>query len=181
MENTDKVLMAHGSGGVMMQRIIQEIFLSAFGGGADGVLDDAAVLPIQADRIAMSTDTFVVTLREFPGGDIGDLAVCGTVNDVATSGATVQYLSCGFILEEGLELDELRRITVSMRARADEAGVRIVTGDTKVVEKGSGTASSSTRRASARSAPEWTSRARTSDRAIRSCSPARSATTASPS
>lgn len=138
MENTDKVLMAHGSGGVMMQRIIQEIFLSAFGGGADGVLDDAAVLPIQADRIAMSTDTFVVTPREFPGGDIGDLAVCGTVNDVATSGATVQYLSCGFILEEGLELDELRRITASMRARADEAGVHIVTGDTKVVEKGSG-------------------------------------------
>ena len=87
-------------------------------------------------RICISTDTFVVSPRFFPGGDIGHLAVCGTVNDVATSGATPLYLSCGFILEEGLPLDELRLVCASMAATAAEAGVQIVTGDTKVVGRG---------------------------------------------
>ena len=100
--------------------------------------NDAGVAALPGTgRIALSTDTFVVTPHFFPGGDIGRLAVCGTVNDVATSGARVRYLSCGFILEEGFPLDDLRRICQSMAETAREAGVAIITGDTKVVNHGS--------------------------------------------
>ena len=132
--------MAHGSGGSMMHELIEHIFLEAFGHG-DGRGDDAFVsepLPScpEGMRVVLSTDTFVVTPRFFPGGDIGRLAVCGTVNDVATSGADVRYLSCGFVIEEGFEVDELLRICASMAQAAIEAGVEIVTGDTKVVERG---------------------------------------------
>ena len=136
----DKVMLGHGSGGSMMKRIIDEVFFEAY--GSDELLrgDDAAVLPAlrPGERVAYSTDSFVVTPHFFPGGDIGRLAVCGTVNDVATSGARPLYLSCAFILEEGFPMDDLRRICASMAACAKEAGVRIVTGDTKVVNRGHG-------------------------------------------
>ncbi len=136
----DIVLMSHGSGGSMMKQIIDEVFLEKFGSNPDEQGDDAFTTELVLEpgsRIAMSTDTFVVTPRFFPGGNIGRLAVCGTVNDVATSGAEVMYLSCGFVLEEGLPLSELHQICATMAETAREAGVRIVTGDTKVVEKGS--------------------------------------------
>lgn len=134
----DRVMMAHGSGGTMMRGLIDEVFLPAFGQDASKQGDDSFVTELAGPpaRIALSTDTFVVTPRFFPGGDIGRLAVCGTVNDVATSGARVLYLACGFVLEEGLPLDELRAVVRSMAEAAREAGVAIVTGDTKVVERG---------------------------------------------
>ena len=123
-----------------MKRIIDEVFFEAY---ADEELlegTDAASLPAPAagERIAYSTDSFVVTPHFFPGGDIGRLAVCGTVNDVATSGAVPKYLSCGFILEEGFPVADLKRICKSMAEMAKEAGVHIVTGDTKVVNRGHG-------------------------------------------
>lgn len=134
-----KVLLGHGSGGTMMKRIIEEVFFEAYGNEDLLRGDDAAVLPELnvGERLAFSTDSFVVTPHFFPGGDIGKLAVCGTVNDVATSGAIPRYLSCGFILEEGFSLEELKQICSSMAKVAKEAGVRIVTGDTKVVNRGS--------------------------------------------
>lgn len=136
----ETVLLGHGSGGTMMKRIIDEVFFEAY---ADEKLlegNDAASLPAPAagERIAYSTDSFVVTPHFFPGGDIGRLAVCGTVNDVATSGAVPKYLSCGFILEEGFPVADLKRICKSMAEMAKEAGVHIVTGDTKVVNRGHG-------------------------------------------
>lgn len=140
MAQNDTVMLGHGSGGSMMKRIIDEVFFAAY--GTDELLrgDDAAVLPAPGpgERLAFSTDSFVVTPHFFPGGDIGRLAVCGTVNDVATSGAVPRYLSCGFVLEEGYPLDDLRRICASMAECAREAGVKLVTGDTKVVNRGHG-------------------------------------------
>jgi hydrogenase expression/formation protein HypE len=134
----DRILLAHGSGGTMMRELIEEVFVARFGDDILKRMDDAASLEIPPGRIAMSTDTYVVTPLFFPGGDIGHLAVAGTVNDVATAGATPLYLSVGFILEEGLLVADLRRILDSMADVAEEAGVRIVTGDTKVVERGHG-------------------------------------------
>ena len=144
----NQVLLGHGSGGTMMKRIIDEVFFEAYAGDELRRGDDAATLSPFASpelstlstdgRIAFSTDSFVVTPHFFPGGDIGRLAVCGTVNDIATSGARPRYLSCGFILEEGFPMDDLRRICQSMAEAAREAGVRIVTGDTKVVNRGHG-------------------------------------------
>ncbi len=131
------VQLGHGSGGTMMRRLIDEVFLEAFDAPELHAGDDAGIAPLPpTGRIALSTDTFVVTPHTFPGGDIGRLAVCGTVNDVATSGARVRYLSCGFVIEEGFPLDDLRRICASMAAAAREAHVAIITGDTKVVECG---------------------------------------------
>lgn len=132
-QDTDQILLAHGSGGSMMRDLIEDIFKAEF---SDVQLEDAASLDMGGERIAFSTDTFVVHPHFFPGGDIGHLAVCGTVNDVATSGATPRYLSVGFVLEEGYPLDNLKRIISSMAETAREAGVKIVTGDTKVVGKG---------------------------------------------
>ncbi|MBR3182430.1 MAG: hydrogenase expression/formation protein HypE [Eggerthellaceae bacterium] len=136
----DKVLLGHGSGGTMMKRIIDEVFFDAYAGEELRRGDDAAVLPVPAEgeRLAFSTDSFVVSPHFFPGGDIGRLAICGTVNDIATSGARPLYLSCGFILEEGFPIAGLRRICASMAAAAQEAGVVLVTGDTKVVNRGHG-------------------------------------------
>ncbi|MDO5334560.1 MAG: hydrogenase expression/formation protein HypE [Coriobacteriia bacterium] len=134
----ETVLLGHGSGGTMMKRIIDEVFFEAY---ADKELlegNDAARLPQEPGRVAFSTDSFVVTPHFFPGGDIGRLAVCGTVNDVATSGAIPKYLSCGFILEEGFPMEDLKRICQTMAEVAREAGVHIVTGDTKVVNRGHG-------------------------------------------
>lgn len=136
----ETVLLGHGSGGTMMKRIIDEVFYETYGSNELLEGNDAASLdgPEASQRIAYSTDSFVVTPHFFPGGDIGRLAVCGTVNDVATSGAVPQYLSCGFILEEGFSVADLKRICQSMAEAAREAGVRIVTGDTKVVNRGHG-------------------------------------------
>lgn len=133
--STDRIVLAHGSGGTMMRDLIEQVFVDeAF---ADVQLEDAATLEVPAGaRLAFSTDTFVVNPLFFPGGDIGHLAVCGTVNDVATAGADVLALSVGFVLEEGFPLADLRRIIKSMAETAREAGVPIVTGDTKVVGRG---------------------------------------------
>lgn len=140
MAQDTTVMLGHGSGGTMMKRIIDEVFFAAY--GTDELLrgDDAAVLPaLEADeRLAYSTDSFVVTPHFFPGGDIGRLAICGTVNDVATSGARPLYLSSAFILEEGFPMDDLRCICQSMADAAQEAGIKLVTGDTKVVNRGHG-------------------------------------------
>lgn len=134
----DRILLSHGSGGTMMRDLIEGLFIAEFGDEVLRRMDDAAALPFRGGRMAFSTDTYVVNPIFFPGGDIGHLAVCGTVNDVATSGATPLYLSVGFVLEEGMPVDDLRRILTSMVRCASEAGVRIVTGDTKVVERGHG-------------------------------------------
>ncbi len=138
MMQQDTILLSHGSGGSLMHRLIDEVFVTGFGAAGTPALDDAASLDVAGGRVAMSTDTYVVSPLFFPGGDIGRLAVCGTVNDVATSGARPLYLSVGFVLEEGLPIEDLKRVLVSMRDAAEEAGVRIVTGDTKVVERGHG-------------------------------------------
>lgn len=135
---SDRILLAHGSGGTMMRELIEDVFVAEFGDDVLKRMDDAASLDFPPGRIALSTDTYVVNPVFFPGGDIGRLAVCGTVNDIATSGAVALYLSVGFVLEEGFPVADLERILVSMRDSAIEAGVRIVTGDTKVVERGHG-------------------------------------------
>jgi len=127
------VLMAHGGGGRLMRDLIQQMFAAAFEGQHD---TDSAVLPTHGSRLAFTTDSFVVRPLFFPGGDIGSLAVHGTVNDLAMSGATPHSLSAAFILEEGLDLDTLWRVVQSMAAAARDANVRVVTGDTKVVERG---------------------------------------------
>ncbi len=134
----EHILLAHGSGGTMMRELIEEFLVPEFDDDALKRLDDAASLDFPGGRLAFSTDTYVVTPQFFPGGDIGRLAVCGTVNDVATAGAKPLYISVGFILEEGFAVADLRRILHSMRDACREAGVHIVTGDTKVVEKGHG-------------------------------------------
>ncbi len=135
----EKVMLGHGSGGSMMKHIIDEVFFQAYAGEELLTGNDAAVLSVpEGSRLSFSTDSFVVTPHFFPGGDIGRLAVCGTVNDVATSGATPLYLSCGFILEEGYPIADLKRICASMAQAAKESGVHIVTGDTKVVNRGHG-------------------------------------------
>jgi len=123
----------HGEGGAATQRLVQDVFLRHF--GAPETLEDAAVLP-GFSRIAMTTDSFVVRPLEFPGGDIGKLAVAGTVNDLAVTGAIPKAISAAFILEEGLELTLLDRVVASMAATCRESGIRVVTGDTKVVGRG---------------------------------------------
>ena len=132
---TDHITLAHGSGGRDYRELVETIFAPAFHNEFLSPLTDAAILPA-GERIAMTTDGFVVNPLFFPGGDIGRLAVCGTVNDLAVSGAVPRYLSCAMILEAGLPLETLRRIVSSMANTAREAGVLIVTGDTKVVEGG---------------------------------------------
>ena len=135
-----QVLLGHGSGGTMMKRIIDEVFFAAYAGEELMRGDDAAALPgpKEGERLAFSTDSFVVTPHFFPGGNIGKLAICGTVNDVATSGAVPKYLSCGFVLEEGCPIEDLKKICQTMAETAKEAGVHLVTGDTKVVNRGHG-------------------------------------------
>ncbi len=135
------VTMAHGGGGLAMRELVDEVFLAAFGRPSTGPLEDQARLDLAAlarhgDRLAFTTDSFVVSPLVFPGGDIGTLAVCGTINDLAVGGAVPLFLSCSVILEEGLPLELLHTIVRSMAACARAAGVAIVTGDTKVVERG---------------------------------------------
>lgn len=140
----DRVVLGHGGGGQLSAELIDELFLPAFAEAADGATPtDAALLELDVGpgtgrRLAFTTDSFVVQPLIFPGGDIGELAVHGTVNDLAVSGAVPVALSTGFVLEEGLELDVLSRIAGSMGRAASQAGVRLVTGDTKVIERGRG-------------------------------------------
>jgi hydrogenase expression/formation protein HypE len=138
------VQMAHGGGGRLMRGLIEGLFLPAFRSGQDRAglgtapPHDSAVVEVGGTRLAFTTDTFVVSPLFFPGGDIGKLAVYGTVNDLAMAGAKPAWLSAGFILEEGLPMETLRRVVASMREAAEAVGVRIVTGDTKVVDRGKG-------------------------------------------
>jgi hydrogenase expression/formation protein HypE len=133
-----QIVLGHGSGGKLTADLIEKIFLPAFRNPILDKLDDQAVVTINGARLAFTTDSFVVTPIFFPGGDIGRLAVHGTVNDLAMSGAQPLYLSAAFILEEGLPVDDLRRVVESMRAAAADACVQFVTGDTKVVDRGKG-------------------------------------------
>jgi hydrogenase expression/formation protein HypE len=132
----DRITMSHGSGGKATHTLIEAVFLSAFRNPLLDPLEDAADLRLPAARAAFTTDSYVVSPLFFPGGDIGDLAVNGTVNDLSVTGATPLYLSAGFILEEGFPVADLVRLAESMREAAAAAGVRIVTGDTKVVQRG---------------------------------------------
>ena len=129
-----KINAAHGGGGKLMNELIRDVFQSAFSNETLDRMEDAAVLPALEGRIALTTDSFVVTPLFFPGGDIGTLAVCGTVNDLLMRGAVPKYLTAGFILEDGLEIETLKRVASSMRQAAEEAGVMIVAGDTKVID-----------------------------------------------
>ena len=134
----DTIQMGHGAGGRMMQSLISQLFRWAFDNEALNKLDDMAVVTLDASKLSVSTDSFVVDPIFFPGGDIGELAVYGTVNDVAMSGAQPVYLTAAFIIEEGFSLTDLTRVVVSMRDAARRCGVTIITGDTKVVPKGKG-------------------------------------------
>ncbi len=141
----DRVVLGHGSGGRLTAELIERLFLPAFSNDMLAALEDQAIVPLARDptdgiapRLAFTTDSFVVRPLFFPGGDIGRLAVHGTVNDLAVGGATPLYLSAAFIIEEGLALDELARVADSMREACRSAGVMLVTGDTKVVDRGKG-------------------------------------------
>jgi hydrogenase expression/formation protein HypE len=133
--------MSHGGGGKAMRDLIEDVFVGSFDNSDLGMLEDQARFDLSSlnalgNRLALTTDSYVVDPIFFPGGDIGKLAVCGTVNDLAVGGAIPLYLTCSVIIEEGLLVADLRRIVASMREAADKAGVKIVTGDTKVVDKG---------------------------------------------
>jgi len=137
--NNDLITMAHGSGGMAMRQLIGELMLVAFDNPLLASLEDQARLPLDApagSRLAFTTDSYVIEPLIFPGGDIGKLAVCGTLNDLAVGGAVPRWLSCGLIIEEGLPLAILKQVIESMAAAARAAGVQIVTGDTKVVPRG---------------------------------------------
>jgi hydrogenase expression/formation protein HypE len=146
----DRILLGHGSGGRLTADLVERLFVPTFDNAILSALEDQATLDLctsdprlpapdpRSRRIAFTTDSFVVRPLFFPGGDIGKLAVCGTVNDLAVGGATPLYLSAAFILEEGLPIDELKRIVESMQVACAEAGVQLVTGDTKVVDRGKG-------------------------------------------
>lgn len=137
LTHNEQIVMGHGAGGRMSHQLIQKAFMSAFDNPALRAGDDAARVESNLhSNLAISTDAHVVFPLFFPGGDIGKLAVCGTVNDVAMLGAKPLYLTAGFILEEGLPMETLKQVVASMKAAADEAGVQIVAGDTKVVQKG---------------------------------------------
>jgi hydrogenase expression/formation protein HypE len=131
-----RITMSHGAGGKATRTLVEAIFLDAFRNPLLEPLEDAAQLHFNGSRVALTTDSYVVSPLFFPGGNIGDLAVNGTVNDLSVSGAVPLYLTAGFILEEGFDVDDLRRIVASMHDAAAVAGVQVVTGDTKVVEKG---------------------------------------------
>jgi hydrogenase expression/formation protein HypE len=132
------IVLGHGSGGRLSHQLVQQMILPAFRNPALQTLHDGAVLALRGQRIAFSTDSYVVHPIFFPGGNIGDLAVNGTINDLAMCGARPEYLSASFIIEEGLALDDFWRILCSMKNAADAADVTFVTGDTKVIDHGKG-------------------------------------------
>lgn len=138
LRDQPNIVMGHGGGGKLSAELIQHLFLPAFNNEQLDSLGDAAVIDLPGGRIAMSTDSFVIRPRIFPGGDIGELAINGTVNDVAMTGATPLYVSVAMILEEGMPIDELAALTQSLAKAAEQAGVQLVTGDTKVVDRGHG-------------------------------------------
>ncbi|MBD8869450.1 hydrogenase expression/formation protein HypE [Nocardioides donggukensis] len=142
LRDTPTIVMGHGGGGAMSGELIEQLFLPAYGGAARADLGDSAVLAVpglrEGARLAFSTDSFVVRPMFFPGGSIGDLAVNGTVNDLAMSGATPLYLSTAYILSEGTALADIGRVATAVGKAAESAGVQLVTGDTKVVDSGSG-------------------------------------------
>jgi len=138
LRDTPTIVMGHGGGGAMSGELIEQLFLPAFGGAARAELGDSAVLMVPGGRMAFSTDSFVVKPMFFQGGSIGDLAVNGTVNDLAMSGATPLFLSTAFILAEGTALTDIARVATAVGKAAEAAGVQLVTGDTKVVDSGSG-------------------------------------------
>lgn len=133
----NKIMMEHGSGGRATGELIEQIFAKAFSNEILSAMEDAAVVEGNP-RIAVTTDSFVVTPLEFPGGDIGRLSICGTVNDLLMRGAVPKYITCGFILQEGADTVQLKRLVNSMAKTAKEAGVKIIAGDTKVVEGNGG-------------------------------------------
>src|SRR5947209_11243778 len=132
----DRILLSHGGGGRLSAELLRSVFLPAFGNAVLNALEDQATVRLPGPRLAFTTDAYVVRPLFFPGGDIGTLAVNGTVNDLAVGGAKPLWLSAAFILEEGLPLADLRRVVGSMRAACEAAGVTLVTGDTKVVDRG---------------------------------------------
>jgi hydrogenase expression/formation protein HypE len=134
----DRIVLAHGGGGRLTHQLIEKIFLPAFSNDMLEQRHDGAVVSVNGSRLAFTTDSFVVRPLMFPGGNIGDLAINGTVNDLAMCGARPLYLSAGFILEEGLEMETLRTVVTSMQEAAAKGNVKLVTGDTKVVDKGKG-------------------------------------------
>src|SRR5260221_12226581 len=136
LTNYKEIVLAHGSGGRLSQQLLQKIIFPQFGNDLSASQHDGAVFPIGEARVAFSTDSYVVNPIFFPGGDIGSLAVHGTVNDLAMCGARPLYLSAGFILEEGTSMEDFWKVVSSMREAAAEAGVALVTGDTKVVDRG---------------------------------------------
>lgn len=138
LRDSPNIVMGHGGGGAMSGELIEHLFLPAFGPAAEAAMGDSAVVEFNGTRLAFSTDTFVVKPMMFPGGTIGDLAVNGTVNDLAMAGAVPAVLSTAFILEEGTALDELARVAQAVGTAALAAGVKLVTGDTKVVDSGHG-------------------------------------------
>ncbi|MGI8577306.1 MAG: hydrogenase expression/formation protein HypE [Nocardioidaceae bacterium] len=138
LRDSPAIVMGHGGGGALSAELIEHLFLPAYGDAADAKLGDSAVVEVGGVRLAFSTDSYVVKPLFFPGGSIGDLAVNGTINDLAMSGATPLVLSTAFILEEGTELGELGRVAEALGAAARQAGVKLVTGDTKVVDSGNG-------------------------------------------
>ncbi len=133
----NRILLSHGSGGTMTRDLIEKYFVSQFDNPILALLNDQAIFPTPSTRLAFTTDSYVVDPLFFPGGNIGRLAVCGTVNDLCVSGATPLYLSCSFLIEEGFLFSDLEKVLYSMKEACEEAGVIIVTGDTKVVNRGS--------------------------------------------
>ena len=131
---SEKITMAHGSGGSATKKLIEDLFFKYFQNDALDKMEDAAILDIPSDKIAYTTDSFVVTPIFFQGGNIGKLAVCGTLNDLLVMGAEPKYLTAGFILEEGMDIKDLEEIIKSMAQTAKDSGVKIVAGDTKVIE-----------------------------------------------
>ncbi|HUT75690.1 MAG TPA: hydrogenase expression/formation protein HypE [Armatimonadota bacterium] len=134
--NDDVILLSHGAGGQLMAELIEHVFVAGLDNPILRRREDSGVIQVAGQRLALTTDSFVVTPIIFPGGDIGKLAACGTINDLAASGAGPAALAAAFILEEGVEQSLLRRVVASLRAVADEAGVSVITGDTKVVPRG---------------------------------------------
>ena len=134
---TRQILLAHGDGGKLTRSLIEQVFAKAFSNPELNKLEDSALLQINTDKIAFTTDSYTVKPIFFPESDIGKLAVYGTANDLAVMGARPLYLSCGFIIEEGLEMDVLEKIVLSMKESAQQLNIKLVTGDTKVVERGS--------------------------------------------
>ena len=135
--SSDKILLAHGSGGVQSRELIRKLFAHHFSNPALDILGDSAIVDIPQSQVAFTTDAYVVKPLFFPGGDIGKLAVCGTINDLAAAGARPLFITAGFIIEEGYAISDLEKIVSSMARAARSAGVDIVAGDTKVVERGS--------------------------------------------